>query len=364
MLRLVSSSLLSNLTTISNFLSNFRRIELLNNLIVRSYSVKLTQFELKKISRSDRLKNHFSESKYMFGAKIKKTKKQLMRESDETAKPLVELKSDKDISSEIYWTCLHVPEIQNFTRPTKTIKRKSKPVDAKTIDAKAKLARSTTQQPSKDSDLRARINAAPKTNYKAKKEQKEEVEKRLSPREFDLPSKEVTYVIKSRDIMQELPMKMSHGHGTSPIGPTLIVSEDNSVLIESPMDGRAIPFATHQLRSIPSFPMYLTNESVISQFESFVDKPPTFSLPSVSKVLQATMPEAQRNALIKWKNEKIAELGLEGFKAMQQCEKLRFFGLLSISDHLNLPQLISTVERSSISAFRITLKVKLSSSQI
>lgn len=43
-------------------------------------------------------------------------------------------------------------------------------------------------------------------------------------------------------------------------------------------------------------------------------------MPSVGKVLQATMPEASRRALMNWKQLKIAELGMEGFLALQKCE--------------------------------------------
>lgn len=44
------------------------------------------------------------------------------------------------------------------------------------------------------------------------------------------------------------------------------------------------------------------------------------AMPSVGKVLQATMPDASRRALMHWKELKMAELGEEGFRQLQQCE--------------------------------------------
>lgn len=43
-------------------------------------------------------------------------------------------------------------------------------------------------------------------------------------------------------------------------------------------------------------------------------------MPSVGKVLQATMPEQSRRALLNWKQLKIAELGIDGFLELQKCE--------------------------------------------
>lgn len=51
-------------------------------------------------------------------------------------------------------------------------------------------------------------------------------------------------------------------------------------------------------------------------------------IPSVGKILQATMPEPVRKALLKWKLLKIAELGEDGFREMQQCMFDFFFNIL------------------------------------
>lgn len=82
-----------------------------------------------------------------------------------------------------------------------------------------------------------------------------------------------------------------------------------------------IPFDSKQLKNITSFPLVLQSNDLIlnSDFsDSRIQKNTSIVTPSVTKILQATMPISQRNALIQWKNLKIAELGLEGFEALQK----------------------------------------------
>lgn len=82
-----------------------------------------------------------------------------------------------------------------------------------------------------------------------------------------------------------------------------------------------IPFDSKQLKNITSFPLLLQpNDLVLGGAfkDSRIVHNPAIPTPSVSKILQATMPLSQRNALIQWKNLKIAELGLEGFEALQK----------------------------------------------
>lgn len=62
-------------------------------------------------------------------------------------------------------------------------------------------------------------------------------------------------------------------------------------------------------------------------------------MPSVGKVLQATMPEASRRALMNWKQLKVAELGIDGFHELQQCKRVH--GIGQLLDNLSLNRLIS-----------------------
>lgn len=73
----------------------------------------------------------------------------------------------------------------------------------------------------------------------------------------------------------------------------------------------SIPFLDTEIRAMTKYPL-LCQKSENNDTETLIK-----SYPSVSKVLQATMPENSRNALKRWKLQKIAELGEEGFRQMQ-----------------------------------------------
>lgn len=93
----------------------------------------------------------------------------------------------------------------------------------------------------------------------------------------------------------------------------LVSNRGNSVQKQR---GQDIPFDAAALSSILNYPI-ISNKSTLSQIEDLLaDR--SIRLPSISKVLQATMPESSRIALRKWKLGKIAELGLDGFKEYEQ----------------------------------------------
>lgn len=99
-----------------------------------------------------------------------------------------------------------------------------------------------------------------------------------------------------------------------------------------------IPFTSEELRTITDFPLDFGDEKNTIKMLS-TDS--TIALPSVGKILQATMPEASRRALMQWKAVKIAELGIEGFQELQKCNKkknkLNFYfysNLIKFSAHL------------------------------
>ncbi|XP_031625852.1 mitochondrial genome maintenance exonuclease 1-like [Contarinia nasturtii] len=77
-----------------------------------------------------------------------------------------------------------------------------------------------------------------------------------------------------------------------------------------------IPFNDSTLKSIVSYPLICEKMSHSQVHKVLDDK--SIPIPSISKVLQATMPESARIALRKWKLSKIAELGLDGFKQYEQ----------------------------------------------
>lgn len=288
-----------------NFQLNFSRIKVLSqrldSLIVRQVSSKIIQVE-SKLNNADKLKKLHYENKVLYGAKIKeKSKKRQLQEPVKSAEPRAEPRNDKDISSEIYWNCLHVPEVLDFTKPKKKTKI-SKGINKETNTAKSS---------STGSDLRAKINALPQWKPHAKKPFASKV------RDVDADGGAIQKIfnvaLPLTKLQNYLPTMPSKTEGKAK-------KSDGK---ESPVDEREIPFESLQLRAIPNFPMFLSNEQVIDKFKNFVKKQPTIYFPSVSKVLSATMPEAQRNALIKWKNLQITELGLEGFEIMQKCKSLK-----------------------------------------
>lgn len=70
-----------------------------------------------------------------------------------------------------------------------------------------------------------------------------------------------------------------------------------------------IPFSEEMLKIIPKNPLFPTN--------LIKEKIDTKELPSVGKILQATMTDQARDALKKWKLSKISELGESGFADLQ-----------------------------------------------
>lgn len=77
-----------------------------------------------------------------------------------------------------------------------------------------------------------------------------------------------------------------------------------------------IPFDETALKSMVNYP--LVCEKIASSQTEKLMADNSVRLPSISKVLQATMPESARIALRKWKLSKIAELGFDGFKQYEQ----------------------------------------------
>lgn len=77
-----------------------------------------------------------------------------------------------------------------------------------------------------------------------------------------------------------------------------------------------IPFDTVGLRSIINHPLIGTKASTLEVNNVLTDR--TTHLPSISKVLQATMSDSARIALQRWKLKMIAELGEDGFRQYEQ----------------------------------------------
>ncbi|XP_053680179.1 mitochondrial genome maintenance exonuclease 1-like [Anopheles nili] len=89
--------------------------------------------------------------------------------------------------------------------------------------------------------------------------------------------------------------------------------------VDSP-PGLLIPFSTKELKTITQFPLVPTKNGILEQSWMLHKQHENAQCksPSVSRVLSATMSESSREALLRWKSAKIAELGEEGFQQLQR----------------------------------------------
>lgn len=280
----------------------FRGISALHNLvIVRHKAAKIIQVESKLISKADRVKKLYADSKTLFGAKVKEVKG---KKAVAPVKPPIddEPANDNDMKSEIYWMCHHVPEVQDFTAPKTTKGKKKKEASVKA-----------------DKNVSAPLKA----------EKKKTIDAPVAQKKPSAPKKKT----KAVEFAPELPDSLTKLQNALPDVSAEIKSALNSVLNLKPadadikLDEHDIPFSSQQLTQITNFPLVMNKSKIISSFRDIEQKP--FYLPSVSKILQATMPESQRNALIQWKQLKISELGLAGFEAMQKCKSSSASALIS-----------------------------------
>ncbi|XP_058067107.1 mitochondrial genome maintenance exonuclease 1-like [Anopheles bellator] len=84
--------------------------------------------------------------------------------------------------------------------------------------------------------------------------------------------------------------------------------------------GQLTPFTQQELSWITKFPLLPSPAGILEQkwllHQQYENQ--GYKTPSVSRVLAATMSEASRQALLRWKASKIAELGEEGFQQLQK----------------------------------------------
>ncbi|CRL03369.1 CLUMA_CG016175, isoform A [Clunio marinus] len=277
----------------------FRRIKVNSALLGFRYkSFKLTQIESTKISKADKVKKLHYENKYLYGSKIK-TAKGSNKEVKQTNEPV----DQNDISSEIYWQCIHVPKIPDLSSVKKKVKTKSNAADDTLSKPKNRNNKNKTEKNLSDKwteeDSKSLQNTKspkqPKSNSLSATKQPK-LPDSLSKLQTNLQEVKV-YIKKTLDEDLKVP-------------PT---AQDDEEIEE-----RDIPFENNQLRAIPNFPLFLDGKNIIEPFYENLNSDKSYFIPSVSKILQATMPESQRLALIQWKNLKISELGFEGFQLMQQ----------------------------------------------
>lgn len=239
-------------------------------MLLREYSDKpviIREIKLKSISNAQKIKAQNLETRILFGPKTKR----LRIKASTPIEPL----------PEVFWI-----NKQNADK-TQTSSRKKK-IIVNPVPVQEKIKETILTEP--------KVKKAIKKNSLINDDKTPEAFARYK---YEMP-KPVKVSIK--DALDEL---QSH------INPPPV---DSTVM-------KKIPFDSNQLNTITSFPLILQSNDIIlgSTFaESSIQKNTNIPIPSVSRILQATMPINQRNALIQWKNLKIAELGLEGFEALQK----------------------------------------------
>lgn len=221
------------------------------------------KIDITNYKASARIKKLNYENKALFGAVNKKTTKKEQK--------IVEIKKEEkesnlnedEKSSETYWMTqyTHLPD---FTKKVTKSSKKSKIILPAEVEVK-------------------------KVKTVRKKKVVTEVPKNLE---------------KFKDCLVPLPVKSRAKKKTS----NLVSPE--------------IPFTLEELRNIIDFPLDFGDEKNTIKL---LPNDSTIALPSVGKILQATMPEASRRALMQWKAVKIAELGLEGFQELQKCKLFYFY---------------------------------------
>lgn len=206
-------------------------------------------------------KNNY-ETSYLFGSKLKNKKEAVKK---------VQIESDENgVNSEIYWT------LDDTKNKTKDIEDSS--------DVKEKIKR-----------VKKSTNKKTKAALSNKEEKPTET---FAKFKLDLPK----------------PVKVTIQDALNNID-TQISNLDDKVV-----EQQEIPFDKVQLRNMTNFPLIIEkNDLILSSFnDSIISNCELKYIPSVSRILQATMSASQKQALLQWKNLKIAELGVEGFEELQK----------------------------------------------
>ncbi|KAG4068915.1 hypothetical protein HA402_005063 [Bradysia odoriphaga] len=126
-----------------------------------------------------------------------------------------------------------------------------------------------------------------------------------------------------------------------------IVETSAPAIIQKP-----IPLSNEELKNVLNCPL---QSDVLSTTPSDIRAPELRTLPSVGRVLQYTMSEAARSALLNWKLSKISELGEQGFAELQKANLSS-----GLTFHSSLQQyfLTSEVPTDSSPAFKLWESVR------
>jgi hypothetical protein len=215
-----------------------------------------------------KIKRQNSDNKLLFGP-IQKSKK---------ATAEIKILPPSELASEMHWLLDHKPDISTLKRPVAK-KKKRKGASVESPSPVVKLKKEKPPKPPKV------------TSYGLPK-----------PKKIKAVLPEA--LVKLTDQLESIPIPLK-------------------ITVRSPAKGanqeivQSIPFSPKELKSMLSHPLFERQNVDLCKLKAHDDLS-KLTIPSVSRILAATMPEASRKALESWKTMKIAELGLEGFQNMQQ----------------------------------------------
>lgn len=226
------------------------------------------------IRNETKIKDKNLESKLLFGSVIKK--KKLV---DVAAEPKGE---EKDMSSEIYWLTQHT-SVPDFTQTKKT-QRASKKIKSK-----------------KDYAKKSKSKTEPKIN----------ILENIYNVSSQIKSNQVPQIHYNPIVVESLE---KFKNSLLPF-----TSDENKLAapITNHAQSPSIPFTSRDLKLLLDFPLRYEDKK-LNNLE--YTQPVIQFKPSVTTILQSTMSESSRKALMQWKTIKIAELGIEGFNQLQKCE--------------------------------------------
>lgn len=245
-----------------------------NRLCSNFLCATIHTFKQQHFCSGDKIKKINFVNKALYGAVTKKTKKS----STPTSSIVEDSATDhnESFSGEIYWLVTHAGKFVDEPLAPGSAESATKRKPIKSVGAKVSNAE--------------KINSLLNT-----KVQDKPVRKRASQ------------------------MKIIHTVSANKV-PEIITPRISDISTPSePAYVPSIVFSPKQLRSVLTVPAFglvdWTGAANMPHLPDGMQK-----LPSVTKILQATMSETSRKALLQWKLLKIAELGEDGFNEMQQSE--------------------------------------------
>ncbi|XP_059622654.1 mitochondrial genome maintenance exonuclease 1-like [Phlebotomus argentipes] len=162
---------------------------------------------------------------------------------------------------------------------------------------------------SKSSDKVKRANAVKTHNYETKALFGPIIKRPKGLKVVRLPTEKTTK--KAKRAPQSLPQSLLALQQSLPPQP---VTEDIPPKPSGSSGQISIPFDEETLKELVDFPLMFNKKHIVGNPGAELGQ----KMPSVGRILQATMPESARAALMRWKLLKIAELGEEGFRELNQ----------------------------------------------